>query len=203
MDGISLRDLVNGNKHRKELLFEHSNKDQDCTPTFRSIRDFQYLYTYNYCSDTTEEFFDLVNDSLENTNQINNPAFQSLIQLYRDKLDSLRIEFGDTLPADTIVDCQINFATAVGNEDEEGQGFNIYPNPGNGNFTLEFPTGKSQSTQIVITDILGRKIYERNIPAGKNQQREIFSLENSAAGVYFISLRSGNEKHVVKYVKEE
>ena len=32
----------------------------------------QYKYNHDYCNSVTEEFFDLVNDPLENNNLINN-----------------------------------------------------------------------------------------------------------------------------------
>lgn len=107
MDGRSLRDLYDGDFTRQEYYYLMLHKDQAGAPIKRCIRDQYYKYIHYTCnSDTVEEFFDMVNDSLELTNQINNSAYQSLIALYRMKYDSIRIAWQDTVPG-TPKDCYI------------------------------------------------------------------------------------------------
>jgi hypothetical protein len=66
-------------------------------PDFRSIRTSHYKFNEYYCNKVTEEFFDLDNDPMENTNLINNSQYEALIENYRVKLDSLRSILQDTL----------------------------------------------------------------------------------------------------------
>lgn len=98
MDGMSMRTL-----DRKELFYEYFQRA--CKPTLVAVRDFNYKFVSSRCANTVEEFYDLVNDPEENTNLINDSASQSLIAIYRNKLDSLKTVYGYILVNDTIVDC--------------------------------------------------------------------------------------------------
>ncbi len=107
MDGRSLRALYDGTFTRQSYYYLMEHDDQAGAPIKRSIRDQHYKYIHYTCnSDTVEEFFDMVNDSLEITNQINNSAYQAIIQVYREKYDSIRIAWQDTVEG-TIKDCYI------------------------------------------------------------------------------------------------
>lgn len=74
----------------------------------------------------------------------------------------------------------------------------LYPNPSNGNFTLEFDALQSADEIIYITDALGStvKSYQFDINSGKNSLE--INLESLADGIYY--LRLGEE--VMKVFKE-
>ena len=63
----------------------------------------------------------------------------------------------------------------------------IYPNPGNGVFTLKFINGKPEiNSKLKIVNLNGKHIYEQNIPDRENR------IElNAPAGIYLIKLISG------------
>ncbi len=82
-------------------------------------------------------------------------------------------------------------ATSVDNVKAESSIF-IYPNPGNGKFTIERTKNKVQS--IKIYDVLGEEINGN--PLIENGQWT-FELKDSAKGIYFISIFD-EEKNIVK-----
>lgn len=59
----------------------------------------------------------------------------------------------------------------------------IYPNPSNGNFTIEFNDFKN--AYIVISDIVGRSIYKETI---NDQQKSIIRLYDVLDGLYLLQV---------------
>lgn len=104
MDGISLRQLAGNEVPRHELMFEVWSENM--TPSMRAVRTIQYKYINSCCEDTTEQFFDLLNDPHENTNLVNDPQYQTIVQYYRCKLDSMRTALED-FGTDTIIKCKL------------------------------------------------------------------------------------------------
>lgn len=94
---------------------------------------------------------------------------------------------GDVSSATTEVDFWVlKINTNVGiNEINTSAKINLYPNPCNGDFTL---SGTPPNSQIIITDIEGRTIFQKNI----NKDKSIINtnLEN---GIYFWQLISQNK----------
>src|SRR5256885_11605279 len=80
-DGMSMHKLFDGTENRKSFYYQATHLN-DSADNSRSVRTFAYKYNYYYCDSKTEEFFDLIHDPHENTNLINNSAYQSLIQEY-------------------------------------------------------------------------------------------------------------------------
>jgi hypothetical protein len=70
--------------------------------------------------------------------------------------------------------------------------FQIYPNPNNGEFTIELLEG----TEVTIVNALGQTIMQLYLNAGKNK----IDLNDHAKGIYFVQRKSFNES--VKLVKE-
>ncbi|MEO6167461.1 MAG: sulfatase-like hydrolase/transferase, partial [Chitinophagales bacterium] len=94
MDGESVHSLANGTTHRPYFFFEHI---PNTGVSWEAVRSLRYKYIYHFCSNQTEEFFDLLNDPGENTNLIFDPAYDVLIDRYRFLRDSLRIATDDTV----------------------------------------------------------------------------------------------------------
>ena len=64
----------------------------------------------------------------------------------------------------------------------------IYPNPNKGQFQIELATG----SQVIITDVLGRELYNQQLSAGI----ETVSMEGKQIGIYFITILNENYKIV-------
>jgi hypothetical protein len=72
----------------------------------------------------------------------------------------------------------------------------VYPNPSEGSFTLQLPTGDNQA-QILITDMLG-KVIERRLVIGSNTVG--FDLSHIAKGTYNIHVTIGKEVYSSRVV---
>lgn len=70
----------------------------------------------------------------------------------------------------------------------------VYPNPGNGNFTVDLP----EAAQVSIYNTLGGLIVTENLPKGKQP----LNLTNKPAGVYYLKTNSSIGQQAVKLVVE-
>ena len=76
--------------------------------------------------------------------------------------------------------------------------FEIFPNPANDKFKVQSQKFKVEDAKIEIYDLNGRKLLERQIPAG-NEIVEI-DVRNLASGVYFCRLTSENKSTTQKLI---
>jgi len=74
---------------------------------------------------------------------------------------------------------------------------NIYPNPGQGAFQLDL--GRSyKEIHLLICDVYGKEIY-----AGSYRDTAVIPLEiKGDAGMYFVSITSGDKRAIRKLIKE-
>ncbi len=75
----------------------------------------------------------------------------------------------------------------------------VYPNPNNGNFSVEVKLAKADNISLEVFDVMGRKVYSQSV----NNTTEFKSEINltSAAGLYIVKVTSSQgtvEKKVVK-----
>lgn len=75
------------------------------------------------------------------------------------------------------------------------QNIDIYPNPSNGNFSIEIPKAvQLQDAEINIIDITGKIVY-----AEKSKSREIVSINTQLPrGIYALTITSNNEQSIGK-----
>ncbi len=202
MDGWSLHDT---SKQRKEFYYEFFNKNEECTPTMHAVRSFEHVFIHNSCTFNTNEFYDLINDSLMNFNQINNPAYADLISEYIQKLDSLQKFYGDTVWVDTIVTCKLtsNFPTFDEDEDVVGTEIIIAPNPGSGTGTIFFKATEAALLNVQVFDIMGRKIDQLICKNPSNKISLPFDFGAMAKGIYLLKMQTTNEVYSFRYLKTE
>ena len=82
------------------------------------------------------------------------------------------------------------------------EGFNLYPNPSNGNFNLQFDTASSDNIQLQLFDITGRLVRELVFTNEAARFSESISFENTAKGVYLLKIKNGNKQTTKKLVIE-
>lgn len=76
--------------------------------------------------------------------------------------------------------------------------FTMYPNPTDGDFSIDL--GQSCPTiTISLTDVSGKLVLSRTYNDAKLLNLE---LEDAAAGVYMLTLESGDKKSTVRLLKE-
>jgi N-acetylglucosamine-6-sulfatase len=196
MDGISLHQLYNGSATRTEMYYQYIYSTEagfGDVPFIRGIRDLKFKYLYYGCTNqTTEEFFDMVNDPGELVNLINTTSYQSLIQKYRDKLAAAKIANEDTIE-ETTLNCFLKHPVITKLGDIGGNDFlKVYPNPSKGNFTI---VSESEDLfRIAITSSLGQLIYSKE----KNERYCEVSLEELPDGVYYLQYSDPSRMETVK-----
>jgi hypothetical protein len=79
----------------------------------------------------------------------------------------------------------------------------LSPNPGNGNFTLQFISIAGTDANITITDALGRVVYSSQQSGTGNVLRVDMNLASLATGVYNVHVNSGNANAVKQLVITE
>ncbi len=80
------------------------------------------------------------------------------------------------------------FDEVTGIEEESATVFNIYPNPNNGSFKVEFAETTNQKTNLVLVDGLGRIIHSQEI--SMNNKTTSITLPKISAGVYVVQIIS-------------
>ena len=97
---------------------------------------------------------------------------------------------------------QIVFSTEVigsvlGINDARLLQFSMFPNPSDGQVTLQLPTGVNQA-KVSVFDYLGKSLLQKNISASNNT----IDISNLSAGLYFVRIQTdskiGTKKLIVR-----
>ena len=80
------------------------------------------------------------------------------------------------------------------------EGFNLYPNPSNGNFNLHFDTVSSDSVQLQLFDITGRMVKEINYTNVAARFSENVTFGNTSKGLYLLRIKNGSKQTTRKLV---
>lgn len=68
---------------------------------------------------------------------------------------------------------------------QSNDGFQVYPNPTNGSFTIETTGSNIAKGEIVVTDLLGRIVFQNSMTS--NSQKQNISI-NVTSGMYLVKL---------------
>ncbi|WP_396144370.1 reprolysin-like metallopeptidase [Flavobacterium sp.] len=91
---------------------------------------------------------------------------------------------------------------ATASSDEFGfTNFSIYPNPNRGNFNVKFDSTSNNEISIVVNDIRGRNIFEKQFSNTGLIEQNI-QLSNVSAGIYLVTVKDGDQKIVKRIVIE-
>ena len=104
-----------------------------------------------------------------------------------------------TINSAAITICTQNFT--LGLSDFKMSGFNLYPNPSSGDFNIQFTSGSANGVKVLVHDLLGRKLFEKEFETTSNFNEKI-RLKNVLAGLYLLTVVDGERKEVRKIVIE-
>jgi hypothetical protein len=91
------------------------------------------------------------------------------------------------------VSTYLDACTAIGEQTKEVS-VSVFPNPSNGEFTLELTSAKSIVADMNITNSLGMKVYaEKNVSVNGKVVKNL-SLSNLSSGIYLLTLQNGDLK---------
>ena len=77
----------------------------------------------------------------------------------------------------------------------------IYPNPNNGNFTVQFNSASNNEIKIGVHDVRGRQIFDKTYQ-NNGLFNQLLNLNNVQSGVYFVTVQDGSKKTTKKIVVE-
>jgi hypothetical protein len=190
--GLSLRQLANGQTARKSFLYE-SGYDPT-TAKLRAVRTLNDIYIRSYCKTTCEEFYDLITDPLENTNQIFNLDYETAISQRRILLDSLRTVYNDITPSK--IPCHLvtnGHRLAIYNDDETPEAeMIISPNPALNFFSIYFTSPAESPGAISVCDELDQQMWSRSYEDTLSVMEEI-DCRNWSNGFYFVKVEQGGK----------
>ncbi len=185
INSVAVRDTLWGGTH-----YTTENNLQNL-PKIQYLVTKDYKYIKYFCTNVTEEFFDLVNDPHELTNLVNDTTYQDLIQEFRQKNLYFAHLYGDTF-IETILPCSL-ITDAPRLESEmicpETDGIVVYPNPTDGQLTIVGAKGES-----IIFSSDGR--YNAVTEASQAD------VSNWPAGLYFIRTQNSSGPQTVKFMKQ-
>ena len=87
-------------------------------------------------------------------------------------------------------------------KDVSFEGFNLYPNPSNGNFNLQFETISTALVKLQLFDLTGRLVREMQFSNVAARFSESISFKNTAKGLYLLKIKNGSKQTTRKLVIE-
>jgi PKD repeat protein len=88
----------------------------------------------------------------------------------------------------------INLLSPVGiTEHTIDQSMKVYPNPNNGNFTLNFSSSTAQNFSIELYDVLGNIIYKDELNQFKGEYLHTFNDLKIDQGIYFVTIKTAKK----------
>jgi subtilisin-like proprotein convertase family protein len=79
------------------------------------------------------------------------------------------------------------------------ENFSLYPNPNNGNFTIQFTSNSGNEIKVNVHDVRGRQIFAKSYN-NNGLFNESLQLNNVQSGVYLVTIQDGARKEVKKIV---
>ncbi len=77
----------------------------------------------------------------------------------------------------------------------------VYPNPSDGNYTLEFNSNESKEVRYTIYNVAGQRIRQNRIALSTGKTKAALNLSNMASGMYMLELNDGSAKKKIKLIK--
>jgi subtilisin-like proprotein convertase family protein len=104
-----------------------------------------------------------------------------------------------TLNSASITICTKSYTLSA--EDFQINDFVLYPNPNKGNFTIQFTSQSATAVKVLVHDLLGRKLFDKEYENTGSFNKNI-QLQHIQAGIYLLTVFDGDRKEVKKLVIE-
>lgn len=79
--------------------------------------------------------------------------------------------------------------------------FSVYPNPNNGEFSIQLNSGTSDKVVVEIYDLRGRAIFTKSYNDSSASRKDV-NLNNAEAGMYIINVSQGERRSTKKIIIE-
>jgi hypothetical protein len=92
--------------------------------------------------------------------------------------------------------------TDVNENDATAKTVKVFPNPGNGNYSLTINAQKTTKASIVVYDITGRVVLGDNVSLKAGENLLPLTLANATQGIYMVSITMDGVVYSQKVVVE-
>ncbi|NRA12924.1 MAG: T9SS type A sorting domain-containing protein, partial [Crocinitomicaceae bacterium] len=89
-----------------------------------------------------------------------------------------------------------NFCIVLGVDELDNNQVNVYPNPSEGLFNVQMKNFTGENHTVIVTDISGRVVLNKQVSAGTFQ----LDLSGAAGGSYMMTIQSNTTKMVKRIV---
>jgi WD40 repeat protein len=117
-----------------------------------------------------------------------------IYNLFGHPIDSFAV---DVSPGSFAFD--IRSTTGVSETKNVSANLNVYPNPTSDEVRVNFTGTYKGTASLVMTDVLGREVYQSNVNTGSPANVSLSALPN---GIYFLTLETPSGNTVQKIIKE-
>ena len=93
-----------------------------------------------------------------------------------------------------------DFTCFVNKAPESDDQFLLVPNPNDGNFIVYSNASEELIGDIVVTDILGKRVYEEKNVLFESNEIKYFHFSNLPSNTYFFSIQNDDFREVLKFV---
>ncbi|PLW97337.1 MAG: hypothetical protein C0593_08920, partial [Marinilabiliales bacterium] len=83
-----------------------------------------------------------------------------------------------------------------GFEENADVDFLVFPNPSQGEITIQFKNSVNENREITLFDAFGRKVYEESV----NSFVKTYFISNLSKGMYVLQVRHDNRKQALRVV---
>jgi hypothetical protein len=101
---------------------------------------------------------------------------------------------------DAIGDCNCGTSSKKGNavDFEELTSLNVFPNPTQGNFNIEYNLPEDGDVRIVLSDLTGRTVYTEDFNAAAGLYEHGINIEDQASGLYILKVTLNADEYTMK-----
>lgn len=157
----------------------------------RSVRPPAFKYIQYHRPVSTEEFFDLVNDT----------AYTLLVAVYRNRLTFLR-NYYDDFTWDSLYDCSLsNPQRLLYGKDELLTLMNIFPNPASASVAIHFISSEKNTGSLQIVNLLGKTVYQQDNEDPHTEFSTSVMLDGLPPGNYFAMIQHGTKTYRQTFMK--
>lgn len=107
---------------------------------------------------------------------------------------------GNNLFVDNI-NIQLKDAWPLGLPGMGAENLNVYPNPSDGNYVLEFNSSESKEVRYRVFNITGQRIRESRVNLTSGKTKVALNLSNMPSGIYMLELMDGQKSQKIKLVR--
>ncbi|MBL7952679.1 MAG: PDZ domain-containing protein [Flavobacteriales bacterium] len=167
-------------------------------------RDFDHVITMNPSREF--RFEGLAPEDRDEMRREMDELRREMDQMRRDFRQDMRVETRIRIERKQLTDeekalLKNKGVTTLDNELKLGD-MNVFPNPSNGFFRLQFDVAEKGDLFVNVHDAKGEKVYEERISGFKGRYERTLDLTDKATGTYYLVVEQGGKSVAEKLVKE-